>query len=362
MAVIIPNVNIKNAELKITRPDGLAGNVAMIGAFDTQDTTVRSFSNLKDARAKLAPQVDSDDKFVSCRCLNNLFITDGVSTGVTNLLAVNVNTSTNRDAPTSIDLATLTSALNKIKGENWDILFIAAELPADPSTQQETCYQLINTFLKESYASQKPYGVVLPLNREDITKKKAVADIFKSGRGMYGLIDQSFNDLTLIESAAYYTGYIAGIKINRSMTMKQIPFIKSLGKEYSFSVDDDGYKLVEAGITVFKCLDRQNNKYVVVKSLLPSGYDLAIERSLNFILRQFQLEQFLGDPSTDATLDSIKGELETQKYRMINDLRICENIEYEITKSSPTCIDINLKIGFAGIIDMIDVYVSVEVE
>lgn len=360
MSVIIPNVNINNAELKITRPDGLAGTVAIIGAFDTTDTTVQSFNKLKDARAKLAPLSDSDEKFVSCKCLNHLFITDGVSTGITNLLAVNVNTSTNRDTPTSIDLATLTSALNKIKGENWDILFIAAELPADPTTQQETCYQLINTFLKDSYASQKPYGVVLPVNRPDIAKIKAVGDIFD--RGVYGLIVQSFNSLSLIESAAYYTGYISGITINRSMTMKQIPFIKSLGKEYTFAEDDDGYKLVEAGITVFKCLDRQNNKYVVVKSALPSGYDLAIERSLNYILRQFQLEEFLGDPSTDATLDSIKGEIETQKYRMINDLRICETIDYEIIKSSATCIDINIKVGFAGIIDEIQVYVSVEVQ
>ena len=75
------------------------------------------------------------------------------------------------------------------------------------------------------------------------------------------------------------------------------------------------------------------------------------------------LHQFLGDRNRKATLNEIKQEVDRVKEKCVNTLDLLEDIEYNVEKKSPNCVDINLtKLLFAGIITEIDVYITIEVE
>ena len=124
--------------------------------------------------------------------------------------------------------------------------------------------------------------------------------------------------------------------------------LKEEGKVYYFDGQD---------------LEIEINKYVVVNSEQPNGYDLYINRVRDFVVKEMSLHQFLGDRNRTATLNEIKQELDRVKDKCVNTLDLLEDIEYNVVKKSAECVDVNItKLLFAGIITEIDVYITIEVE
>lgn len=350
---VIPEVKIKPTTTRMVSQPGMAGTVAVIGAFDNVSTEekVYSFNTLTAAQEELTT-LEGYDIF------DKLFRRDS---GASSLLCVNITTNGTSDTKeTEMTNEKLVSALNLLKGEKYDILFIAAELTDEGLTT-------VKEFLDDAYDLQKPVGVIAPLNRASDTLATASAKIFESG-GLYGLITQKFTltgnkILSLVESAAYYCGVVAGLKIDQSMTMSQLPDVINVSPEYGYSDNEEGYNLVTAGITVVRCMDRINNKYVVVNSELPSGLDLYIERTKDYVIRDICLEEFLGDKSTSNTITAIKSMIETKKQLFINTLSLLEDLNYNVEKESPKCVNVYLdSLVFAGVITTINIHVVVEVE
>jgi hypothetical protein len=188
-----------------------------------------------------------------------------------------------------------------------------------------------------------------------------------AGQHCYGLLTQQLTvngtQLSVLNSAAYYCGLIAGLKVANTMTMKTVPNVSAVSPELSFETGGNGKTLLEAGITTVRCRNRNSGKYIVVNSEQPNGLDLYVNRGRDYIVKQFALHDFLGDRNRPVTLDEIKQEVDRVKSQCINILDICKDIEYHVEKKSADCVDIFLdRIVFDGLITEINLYVTVEVE
>jgi len=351
---VIPEVSIKPTKTKIITQPGMAGSIAVIGAFDCEETSLQAFKTLREAQEKLGV----DKTLMGCKILDKLFQR---GKGASSIIAANITTGTGETKETEVTSEKLEKALNQLKGEKFDMIIVAAEL-------DDAAVEMVIAFLDEAYDLQKPVGTILALKRTNAEAAKTTAAKFKEG-SLYGLITQEFTltngvKLSLVESAAYYCGYIAGLKVDTSMTMAQLPEVINATPEYSFGENEDGTLLVGAGVTVLRCMDRINNKFVVVNSEQPSGLDLYIERTKDYVVRSMEFEEFLGDKNTSNTIASIKSHIETKKQYFVGNLNLLENIDYNVVKGEkPECVDVYLdSLLFAGVITKIDVYVVVEVE
>lgn len=358
MTAIVPSIHVYLKKNNRTLSNGMAGKIAVIGAFDSEETNPILVRGIDEAYEQLG----EDKTFNGVDVIPYLFV------GAESLLCVNTTTWTSsgaqKTADKTIDTTKLTNALTKIKGEDFDILFIA-------ETLTDTFLPLITAFLDESFEMKMPSGYTGALTG-NVTANIASAGL--AGEHCYGLITQSakVNDetLTLLEFIAYYTGLIAGMNVGNTMTMKTVDGVTGLTSELSFEVNKetgeavgDGAKLLEAGITTFKCLNRNEDNYVVVNSEQPNGYDLYINRVRNYVVKEFALHRFLGDRNREATLTEIEHELASVKEKCVNDLDLLKDIQYNVAKESVNCVGITIdSLVFDGIITRMNMYVRVEVE
>lgn len=340
----LPLVKVANKTNPVKSKPGLASKIALIGAFDSTETDPILCTNLDEAYEKLG----TDTTYEGVSCLDELFY------GASSILAVNITTKSGSGQNVTVDKAMtpgkLTNALSKIKGEVFDKIYIAVKV-------DNNLIPVLTAFLDKRFEDKYPAGYV------------AFSDFNPTLAGdfCYGLLNQRLtvngNLLSEIESGAFYCAVLASLNVGNSMTMKVVPDVTGVSPELSFENGQPGLELLESGVTLFKCLDRANNKYVVVNSEQPNGYDLYINRVRDFVVREMSLHQFLGDRNRSATLNEIKQEIDRVKDRCVNTLDLLEDIEYNVEKKSPNCVDINItKLLFSGIITEIDVYITIEVE
>lgn len=350
MTAVIPKVQIYLKKTQLINRPGQSGKVAVIGAFDTLETNPKLFTTVGEAQTEFG---DDATNYNGCAVVPYLF------KGASSLLCVNITTESEGTRSKTITTDNLATALAKIKGEDWDILFIA-----EPLT--DTFIPIINSFVEASFTAKYPCGYVGALTGQ--TTSANVTSAGKVDDFCYGLITQAFKlddgtTLSVLESSAYYCGIVAGLNVGNTMTMKTLDGVIGVTPEYSFETGGDGKTLLEAGITTVKCADRNAERYIVVNSEQPNGWDLYINRTRDFIVKQFALHQFLGERNREATLNGIKQELDRVKDMCVNTLDLLEDINYSVVKKDVNCVDIYIdSLVFAGLITEIDVYVKIEVE
>lgn len=352
----LPKIVVKNSKTtsSLNRP-GMASKVAMVGAFEELFTTPVSVKGLDEAKEKLG----TDKTYNGVASAYQLF---GKYSGVSSILAINITTKSGSGDQETIDktLTTqkLTEALAKIKGEDFDMLFIAEEI-------SDEAHAIITEFLEESYEIKRPNGLIAPINRSTKAQFQATCELAHDI--IYHYQAQALKvdgvQLSLVESSAFMCGYIASLNVAQSLTNHIIPGVEAISPEYSFEDGDLGKDLVTMGVPVMKCVNRENKEFVVVNSELPNGLDIYINRTRDFVIKQFNLETFLGSWNTDNTITAIKGELNRVKSYCVNTLNLLLDINYEIGKVSSTCVEVHInKLVFAGIITEIDVIVEIEVQ
>ena len=349
MTAVVPSIHIYQKKNRVNTRPGMAGKIAIIGAFDTLETDVKVFNNLDECIAEFG-----DTKtYNGCDCANYLF-----KGGASNLTAVNFTTESSGTRDKTLTVDKLTACLTKIKGEDWDILFVAENMT-------DTFMGVITNYLDDVFEMKFPAGFTGALVGQ--TSSANITSAGLAGEHCYGLITQPLQvngeDLTVLESIAFYTGLIAGMNVGNTMTMKTVAGVTALGEELSFETGGIGKAYVEAGITTFKCADRNNERYVVVNSEQPNGYDLYVNRVRDFVVKEFALHEFLGERNRQATLSEIEHMLASIKERCVTDLDLLEDIQYHVEKKNANCVDIYIdSLLFAGIITRIDVYITIEVE
>ena len=347
MTAKIPQIHryLKKTQL-INRP-GMSGKIAVVGAFDSLETEPQLFESVGEAQDTFG----TDTAYNGCAVIPYLF------KGASSVLAVNITTESSGTRQKTITTTNLTNALAKIKNEDWDILFVADILT-------DTFIPIINSCMAERFELTYPSGYTGALGgttAANVTSAGLVNDF------CYGLNTQAFTledstELSVLLSTAYYTGLIAGMNVGNTMTMKTIDGVIGVSPELSFETGGDGKQLLEAGITTIRCADRSNNRFIVVNSEQPNGFDLYINRTRDFVCKEFQLHEFLGRRNREATLDEIKQELSRVEMLCVDTLDLLEDINYDVVKKDANCVDIYIdSLTFAGLITEIDIYVKVEV-
>lgn len=348
MTAIIPRVKVEVKKTQLINKPGMSGKIAVVGAFDTLETNPQLFETVGDAQTEFG----NDSTYNGCACIPYLF------KGASSVLAVNITTEESGTRQKAITTTNLTEALAKIKGEDWDILFIA-----EPLT--DAFIPIICSFVGECFEMKYPCGFVGALTGATTSANVTSAGLVNDF--CYGLLTQSFTladgtELDVLLSSAYYTGIIASLNVGNSMTMKTIDGVVGVAPELSFETGGDGKTLLEAGITTVKCANRNESRYVVVNSEQPNGLDLYINRTRDFVIKQFNLHQFLGNRNLQPTLNEIKQELDRVKDMCVNTLDLLEDIEYTVERKDAHCVDVYIdSLVFAGLITEIDVFVKIEV-
>ena len=349
MTAVIPNIKVFLKKTQLINRPGMASRVAVVGAFDSLETAPQLFATVGEAQDTFG----TDTTYNGCAVVPYLF------RGASSLLAVNVTTESSGTRDKTITTTKLTDALAKIKGEDWDILFIA-----EPLT--DTFIPIIDSFVEDCFEMKYPCGYIGALTGATVSANVTSAGLVDDF--CYGLITQQFTlddgtQLSVLLSSAYYCGLVAGMNVGNTMTMKTVDGVIGVSPELSFETGGDGKAYLEAGITTVKCADRNNNRYIVVNSEQPNGLDLYINRTRDFIVKQFALHEFLGERNNNATLDEIKQECDRVKELCVDTLDLLQDIQYSVVKKTSSCVDIYIdSLVFAGIITEIDVYVKLEVE
>ena len=365
MTADVPLIHVERLKnTPIVQRNGTAGKIALIGAFDTTETNPVLFRDLTSAYDEFG---DDTVNYDGCKVLPKLF------KGASSILAVNITTETTDTSGAepvttrekTITTAKLTSALAKIKGEDWDILFIAGILTDD-------FLPIITNLLDDVNEMKLSAGYMGCISESSVADNITLANL--AGDYCYGLIVQRLTvdneELDLLESSAYYTGLIASLNVGNSMTMKKVDNVTGLTPEYSFEVNKttgdavgDGAKLLQAGITTFRCLNRENDNYVVVNSEQPNGLDLYINRTRDYVLKEMNLLNFFGEKNRPKTLNQVIQELDRVKYRCVDTLDLLEDIKYTVEKCGPKKVKITInELLFDSVITEIDVYYYIEVQ
>lgn len=352
MTAKIPKIVVYNKKTAPSTGTGEAGKIAVIGAFDSTITDPKLYTSLSAAQTDLK----TTDGFDGCACLPYLFMN-----GATSILAVNITTWSDDSTPVASKTVTaenLAAALAKIKGEDWDILFVAAPIT-------DAFIAIIDAYLDATFEMKCPAGYVAALTGGTDSANITTAGL--AGDHAYGLITQRYKVdgvlLSVLNTAAWYAGLIAGMSVGNTMTMKTLPGVTQVSPELSFESGGAGKSLLEAGITTARCVNRNRGRHVVVNSEQHNGLDLYMNRVRDYIVKNMALSDFLGERNRNVTLNEIKQEVARVRYECVSTLDLCKDIKYKVSKKSADCVEIHLEsIIFDGIITEIDVYVSVEVQ
>lgn len=307
-------------------------------------------------------------------------------------------------------------ALNQLKNEEFDILLLAFA----PTVND---VKKIIAWEREVYTQSNPIGVVFGTSEKQLKVIKSIAgtstftqnndgltttsivqsvvngsvsesidvssviDILNEfskakinrheNHTLYGCIPQGYKlayedkYLTPVESAAYYCGKIASLRVNKSMTNRLMDHVVDVNEDLVYTrtftadnlsyYDSDGYKLVDAGATMVRCTNRTSREYAVVNSQQPCGLDLAHLRTTAYIVKRLGLKPYLGKLNNITNIDLITSRLSTVKNTLIGMFDILDSIEYSVERASKNCVKIYLRIVYYGILLNEVIYVSEEV-
>lgn len=275
---------------------------------------------------------------------------------VSSVLIVNITQISGDTAQRNITSTKLGDALTALDLIDFDILYIASDLT-------DAFIETVNTFAESRFENKNPFGFVTSVNRANVSAYSTTAG--KVGDFCYALINQKLNvnedELTLVESGAFVTKLIATSPISESLTATVIPDITGVQDVYTFGTGEDGRVLTGAGYLMFRLINATTNTYETVNGANNNSLSLYVGRVRDYLVREFSLRTFLGDPSNDKTIALIKTECARIKNMFI-DLDLIEGMDYDVEKKDAETVEVIINsIQFAGIITEIDVYITIEV-
>lgn len=336
-----------------------AGDIAIIGAFDSEITNLTVCTNVTEAKTKFGI-METEGDFKGTDAIPLLF------TGASSLLVANITTYTTGDNPeaeTTLTETKLRDALNKLHHVDFDILFIAEELS---DSQQE----IVTAWLDAEFEAKYPHGQVAELTKStasayETSVSKFHDKIFYINTQIFGFNGET---LSLNRSTALITGFIAGTQTNLSLTNKEITGVTSVSPEYSTAAGELGAALLSLNIPFLKrrfISSKKQNVFYCVNSQLPDGFDIYIYRVRDQILKDIQAEVIIGQQNDEVTENGVVTLMEGLKQRYVQDYGRVNDIKYHIEDDSDNsqCINIVIdEIVFNDIITLVNIYYSIRIE
>ena len=91
--------------------------------------------------------------------------------------------------------------------------------------------------------------------------------------------------------------------------------------------------------------------------------DVSHERTINYIINLFQLQEFFGERNNNITLEAIEQKLAQIRYNVVNELGLVNDIVYSVEKVNRDCVRVNIdEIELDGIITCINANVTYNIE
>ena len=340
-----------------TAPDTIssgAGNVAVIGAFDSTVTALTLCNNAREAHTSFGTTGTIGD-------FKGTDSIDGIFTGASSLLVANITTWSNDSTPvasTTLTTEKLEAALAKLHNERFDILFVADEL----SDAQQI---IVSAWLDAEFQAKYCHGQIAQLTKS--TASDYTTSVGKFNNNVYYINTQSLtvkgSALNLNMSTAYLVGVIAGLQVNRSLTSKVIDGVSAVSPEYSTATGELGATLLSLNVPFLACRNRRNQTYYCVNSELPDELDIYINRVRDYVLNRLAVEPYLGEINNAVTENGIITIVEGVIEHCVNDLQLLNNITYHVERPSSNCIDIVIDtMVFDDVITEIDIHYSIEVQ
>ena len=333
---------------------GQAGRIAVIGAFDSEVTTLTAVNNSRSAHT-IFGTMTTEGNFKGTDAIDNLFY------GASELLVVNITTWSDATPPvasTTITAEKLAAALAKLENEEFDMLFIADDL-------SDSLQTTVTTWLDAEFQKKYCHGQVVQMSRANASAyTTSVATV---NDNVYYINTQQLNIngtlQSLNRSTAYICGIIAGMDVNRSLTAKVIPNVSAVSPEYLTASGELGATLLSLNIPFLACRNRNNNVYYCVNSQLPDGLDLYINRVRDYVIKRSAGETFVGEVNNDVTREVIRNSVDSVIHECVDLLGLLDSIEYTVEEASSTCVNVIIeKMVFDGVITEIDIYYSIEVQ
>ena len=155
------------------------------------------------------------------------------------------------------------------------------------------------------------------------------------------------------------------------MTNRTLDYIDAINEDLVYINDSsvgntgdrksDGYKLVEAGVTMLQCVNRSNKTSAVVNSQQPCGFDLAHLRTTAYIVKRLQLDEYLGKVNNITNIDLINNKVSSMRSLYIGMFDILDDMDYNVERAGKNCVKIYLKMVYYGIILNEVIYLDEEV-
>ena len=349
----IPIIKVKSEVKKIANTNPNRRDViCLIGGFEEEIDEPKFYETLTAAEQDLGDDTSIDAN----AALKEIFHDDSI----TGVLVVDTTTHSGDTYTRTVGASEIESALNSVAQIDFDLLYVAAELSDAMITKIADARDV-------RFEDKRPFDYV-GVGTRATSGNAYDTTAGKLGDGCVAFLTQELNlndsddNLSLVESGAFLTNLIAVTPVGNSLTAKILPEVTGLGTSYTFGSNDLGTKLVGLGYFVVRLVNPMTNTYECVNSAGVNGLDLYINRTLTYIVNEFALRKYLGERNNQATLSGIEMECNRLLQMFRNDLGIVENITYAVEKENSYTVNVILNtVEFADIITEIDVYITIEV-
>lgn len=358
----IPKITVENdSMIQVVSSDNAGGRLGVIADLGFNSTDIIIAKDYRDFLSNI-PASALENPTLDLKSFEQFFKQKEDSLGASYVTVAPVGS--------SYTVASFGNALDKLQDEDFDILVVLKPIEYVDTTIEsveikDTYLTMLKNWLKARYEVKNGVGAIFGLRESNETGKDIITRMKDFGRGCYACIFQEINGMTLNETIGFISGTIAGRNLNKSLTSKVVSEMESItdengiNKEVLFSDENSkGKQYMNNGIMVFRVFNRRKGEFGVLRSVCPTGYDLAIERSADYMTREFQLKDYLGDSNNVVTLNGISAEINSRKYDFINTMNLCKDIITTITKVNHHTVEVLIEYVFDGIIDWIKVSIK----
>ena len=354
----IPEIIVKQEVKRINDTDPSVNDVVcLIGGFETDENylTPVFYETLDDAEDDLYDGSESTLPDAN-KALRKVFDDDNISGVLVVNVSVKSGTAPNETWARTVTKIKLENALAAVDALLFNILFVAEELSDELIT-------VIDTVARSRFRDKKPFGYIGVGSRANATAYGVTAG--KLGDFCYAFLTQELavrgESLSLIESGAWLTNYIARLPVANSLTAKTLNEVTGLGTEYTFKDEDLGATLVGLGYFVVRLINPMENTFECVNSAGANGLDLYINRTRDYVVNDFALREFFGEHNDTPSKDAVKMEC-NNILKKFKDLGAVRTIRYAVQRVNSKTIKVVLNaIEFDDIITRIEMYVTIKV-
>ena len=355
MTNIVPEINVVSEIKKIRNTNPLIKDVVcLIGCFE--DTETLNTPVFCETLTYAETVFGSDTTYDGNAALKQIFHKD-----ISGCIIINCNTVSgsgdNINVNRNLTDVKIKAALNLVRLIDFDLLYVAVEYT-------DSILTAVDDFANERFGNKRPFDYICTGTRNTEALYTATAD--KIGDHCIAFLTQTVgvngDELTLIESGAYLTNFIANLSVGNSLTAKVLDEVTSLGTEYTFDETDLGTKLVGMGYFVIRLIDALNNTYECVNSANPNGLDLYMSRVRDYIVNDFALRQTLGEQN-NISMELIQTECGRLYTKFTNTLSLIKDIKYSVEKEDSETVNVIIsELTFAGIVTKINVSINIKVD